>query len=267
MFTTRLISGAVLVALTLLLGILGGPVLAIVNGVIAVIGMFELYRAFGIENERTALIGYLGAAVLYIFLIAGRRDLVLMAVILTFLCMMALYVFRFPKIETAEVLEAFFGFFYAGVLLSYLCQTRMAPDGKYTLWLIYLSAWGCDTSAYCVGKLFGKHHMTPELSPHKTIEGAVGGICGAALFCLIYGLLVRDQLIAFEHPVFSCVLVGAVGALISMIGDLAASAVKRKAGIKDYGHLIPGHGGIMDRFDSIAFTAPVIYWLVVLLQA
>ena len=99
MFTTRLISGAVLVALTLLLGILGGPVLAIVNGVIAVIGMFELYRAFGIENERTALIGYLGAAVLYIFLIAGRRDLVLMAVILTFLCMMALMRLTAAQVE------------------------------------------------------------------------------------------------------------------------------------------------------------------------
>lgn len=266
MFMTRLISGAVLLALTILFGILGGPVLVIVNGVIAVIGMYELYQAFGIENEVTAAVGYIGAAALYVLLIMGHLELTALVVILVFLCMMGAFVIRFPKIETSEVLEGFFGFFYAGVLLSYICQTRLSPDGRWTLWLIYLSAWGCDTAAYCVGKLIGKHPMTPELSPHKTVEGAVGGVCGSALFCLIYGLFVQDNLKMFSHPLFSCVLIGTVGAVISMFGDLAASAVKRKAGIKDYGHLIPGHGGIMDRFDSVAFTAPGIFWLTVLLQ-
>jgi len=140
-------------------------------------------------------------------------------------------------------------------MLSFLFLTRcMQPDGKFIVWLIFLCSWGCDTSAYCVGMLIGKHKMAPVLSPKKSVEGAVGGVIGAAVFAVIYGVLTHG------HP-FEYAVICACGALISMVGDLAASAIKRNKGIKDYGTLIPGHGGILDRFDSMIFTAPVIYYL------
>ena len=118
----------------------------------------------------------------------------------------------------------------------------------------FICSWGCDTCAYCVGMLIGKHKMAPVLSPKKSIEGAVGGVVGAALLGVAYAAVLHNDMIAYA-------IICAVGALISMVGDLAASAIKRNQGIKDYGKLIPGHGGILDRFDSVIFTAPIIYFL------
>ena len=151
-------------------------------------------------------------------------------------------------------MAAFFGVIYVAVMLSFIYLTRSLPDGKFLVWLIFLCSWGCDTCAYCVGMLIGKHKMAPVLSPKKSIEGAVGGVVGAALLGVIYAAATQGKMAEYA-------LICAVGALISMVGDLAASAIKRNQNIKDYGKLIPGHGGILDRFDSVIITAPVIYYL------
>ena len=115
--------------------------------------------------------------------------------------------------------------------------------------------------------LIGKKKIFPELSPKKSLEGLIGGIVGAAVLGLLYGLLFGSDLTEFSNPLIACTVIGGVGAVPAIIGDLAASAVKRNTGIKDYGNLIPGHGGIMDRFDSILFTAPAVYILAVLFGA
>ena len=179
----------------------------------------------------------------------GQKYLTLM-IIASLMLLMALYVFTFPSFKTEEITGAFFGVCYVPVMLSFLYQTRSMHDGAYLVWLIFLSSWGCDTSAYCVGMLLGKHKLAPVLSPKKSIEGAVGGVVGSALLGLAYGAY-------FGHN---------IAAVISQIGDLAASAIKRNHNIKDYGHLIPGHGGILDRFDSMIFTAPAIYFAVTFLR-
>mgnify|MGYP000388160286 CR=1 FL=1 len=127
--------------------------------------------------------------------------------------------------------------------------------------LIFLSSWGSDTCAYCVGMLIGKHKMAPVLSPKKSVEGGVGGVLGAALLGALYALLISGVNQADGHTPLMYAVICAVGALISMVGDLAASAIKRNKEIKDYGKLIPGHGGVLDRFDSVIFTAPFIYFL------
>lgn len=130
------------------------------------------------------------------------------------------------------------------------------------VWLILISASGSDTFAYLTGMLMGKHHFS-ELSPKKTIEGCVGGVIGAALLALVYSFVIPNGILSTVgvniHVLFACI--GAVGSVVSQIGDLAASAVKRNFGIKDYSNLIPGHGGILDRFDSILFVAPVVYYV------
>ena len=228
--------------------------------------MYELYRVFQMEKKIPALVGYLTALGIESVILAGKNDFVILILVLGFLAMMVSYVATYPKFTAEEIAKATFGMVYVALMMSFIFQTRISNDGAYTVWLIFISAWGCDTCAYLVGRAIGKHKMTPVLSPKKSIEGAVGGIIGSALIGALYGTIFKTNLTEFSNPAVFCAIIGACGGFISMFGDLSASAIKRQYQIKDYGNLIPGHGGIMDRFDSIIFTAPLIYILVTLLQ-
>ena len=262
-FLTRLISGIVLLAIIISTGIVGGPVLFGFTFLISLIGYWEFLKVFGLEKKLPGVFGLVFAVLYYgtvylgdAFNMAGPLLLVGFLMVL-----MAIYVFTFPKFRTDEITAPFFGLVYVAVMLSFLYQTRMIPiEGRNTpivYFLIFICSWGCDTCAYAVGILFGKHKMAPVLSPKKSVEGGIGGIVGAALLGASYGLV-------FHLDWQGCVILCAAGAVVSQIGDLAASAIKRNHEIKDYGHLIPGHGGILDRFDSVIFTAPIIYVLTLL---
>ena len=266
MFKTRLLSGIVLVLAALVLIITGGDVLLISTLVISYIGMFELYRIFHIEKAAPGIVGYLAATVYYANLRFGFISDMMMMVLGLLVILMFVYVFTYPKYHTEQLLAAFFGVFYVAVMLSYIYQTRMLALGAYVVWLVFLCSWGCDTCAYCVGVLIGKHKMAPVLSPKKSVEGAVGGVVGAALLTVIYTMIFKNAMGITQAEVWILAGISAVGALISMVGDLTASAIKRNYEIKDYGKLIPGHGGILDRFDSVIFTAPIIYFLAVYLM-
>lgn len=154
-----------------------------------------------------------------------------------------------------------FGILYVPVLLSFLYRSRIMEDGYLLVWLIFIGSWVADTCAWLVGILFGKHKMAPTLSPKKSWEGAIGGVVGATLVGLLYGLLFKDQFGTVSAIMIACAVLSGVSAIISIFGDLTASAFKRNHDIKDYSNLIPGHGGILDRFDSVMFVAPVIYYL------
>ena len=241
MFRTRLISGIILVILAVIVVSTGGALLYGVTAVISLVGMFELYRVMGIEKKSLGLVGYLAGISYYGLLwFDGQKYVTLMAI--------------------AALMLSFFGIFYLAVMLSYLYQVREMADGRYLVWLIFLSSWGCDTCAYCAGMLFGRHKLTPVLSPKKTIEGAVGGIIGAAVLGFIYASIFGHRMDEIGNPQAACAAACAIAAVISQIGDLAASAIKRNHNVKDYGHLIPGHGGVLDRFDSVIFTAPAIFF-------
>ncbi len=266
MFATRLLSGIVLLVLAVLVVGTGGNVLFAVTGIVSLVGLFELYRVMKIEKTPLAAIGY-GAALCYYFLLwMGWEDYVTLMAIGTLMLLMTLYVFTFPRYRTEEVAMVFFGVFYVAVMLSYLYQVRQMSDGRYLVWLIFLSSWGCDTCAYCVGMLIGKHRLAPVLSPKKSIEGAVGGVAGAALLGFLYARVFGGHMMEVGDPTLACAAACAIAAVISQIGDLAASAIKRNHGAKDYGRLIPGHGGILDRFDSMIFTAPAIYFAITFLR-
>ena len=266
MFATRLISGIILVLLAVLFVGQGGLPLFLITAAISLTGLFELYRALGIEKRSAGVVGYLMALSYYgILWFEGERYLTLM-LIASLMILLSLYVFTFPKYRTEEITAAFFGVCYVPVMLSFLYQTRMMSDGVYLVWLIFISSWGCDTCAYCFGMLFGKHKLAPVLSPKKSIEGAVGGVAGAALLGVALGFLFGKHMSEVTNPQAACGAACAIGAMISQIGDLAASAIKRNHEIKDYGHLIPGHGGVMDRFDSMIFTAPAVYFALTFLR-
>lgn len=257
MFKTRLISGIVLVIIALATIISGSWILFFTLLAVSLIGMRELYKVMKVSNEHVTvleLVGYLGAVLYYIAMKADFGNYGTMAIIISMILILFVYVFGYPKYHAEQVMAAFFGVVYVAVMLSFIYLTRSLPDGKFLVWLIFLCSWGCDTCAYCVGMLIGKHKMAPVLSPKKSIEGAVGGVAGAALLGVIYAAATQGKMAEYA-------LICAVGALISMVGDLAASAIKRNQNIKDYGKLIPGHGGILDRFDSVIITAPVIYYL------
>ena len=268
MFKTRLISGIVLVILALATIICSGPVLLVTLIGVSCIGMQELYRAAGVHEGKTnglEIAGYLAIVIYYLAIAYLPVSYHLLAVILGVLVMMSIFVFTYPKYQNKQIMTAFFSMVYVGVMLSYIYQTRVLPGGAFLVWLIFLCSWGCDTCAYCVGVLIGKHKMAPKLSPKKSIEGGIGGLAGAALLGALYALAINKWGGA-SAGVGEYALICFVGGIISMIGDLAASAIKRNHEIKDYGKLIPGHGGILDRFDSVIFTAPVIYYLAVALM-
>lgn len=127
--------------------------------------------------------------------------------------------------------------------------------GQFLVLLPLLAAWGADTCALFAGIAFGKHKLAPVVSPKKTVEGAVGGVIGGAVLVLLAALLM-NALLELDMPLWSAVVLGGVGAVLGEIGDLSFSVIKRQTGIKDYGHIFPGHGGVLDRFDSVLFVAP-----------
>ena len=132
-------------------------------------------------------------------------------------------------------------------------------DYRLFIWIVVIAAFGQDICAYFTGYFLGRHKMSPNLSPKKTIEGAVGGLLGSSLLSMAFGLVFMKNS-GLDNIGLICFVLGLVGGAAGMAGDLTASMFKRKMGIKDYGTLIPGHGGIMDRFDSVIFVAPVIYY-------
>ena len=267
MFKTRLLSGIVLVIIALVTIISGSYLLWGTLFLVSLIGLTELYRAAGVQEKGfslLALTGALGVASYYLLLLFGFEAYSMMDMIFILIVLMAVYVFTYPKYHADQVMAAFFGVVYVSVMLSYIYQTRILPGGIFTVWLVFVCSWGCDTCAYCVGMLIGKHKMAPILSPKKSVEGGIGGIVGAALIGILYALAVNYWGNAGED-VLRYAIIGAAGGAISQIGDLAASAIKRYHNIKDYGKLIPGHGGILDRFDSVIFTAPIIYYLALFL--
>ena len=270
MFKTRLLSGILLVIIALITVITGGNLLFLVLLAVSLIGMTELYKVFGIEKKPPGIIGYLFALLYYGLLyfeplLPGESlNWFMMSFMAFLICQMAVLVFAYPRYNTQQIMAAFFGMFYVAVMLSYIYQIRILPGGIFTVWLVFVCSWGCDTCAYCVGMLIGEHKMAPILSPKKSVEGGIGGILGAALIGVLYGLAINYWGDA-GADVLSYAVIGAAGGAISQIGDLAASAIKRYHNIKDYGKLIPGHGGILDRFDSVIFTAPIIYYLAIML--
>ncbi len=297
MFRTRLLSGIFLVIIALATIMAGNGILAVVLCLISLIAYGELVKACGTHRVKEdfhekqiteghtsfwAVYGGLHAPeyigmfmtilyyiLLYCSLCYGRENgeglvpvypVIMIAVVVTLIGMLFMYVFTFPRYHASQIMSAVFAYLYAPVMLSFIYLIREGFDqGKYLVWFVFLCSWGSDTCAYAVGVLIGKHKMTPKLSPKKSVEGAVGGVAGAALLFVLYTQFVINAYSEAYLPLLLVAGLGAAGALVSMVGDLAASAIKRDHDIKDYGKLIPGHGGIMDRFDSVIIAAPLVF--------
>ena len=264
---TRVLSGIVLAIIMISSSFCGGWYLYLLCAGVSLIGMYELYRVIDIQKSALACMGYLSAIFYYICVLTGYEKYDIFVFVIALMEIMSVYVFTFPKYKIEEVTLTFLGLFYVAVMLSYIYKVRILEDGIYIVWLIFIASWGNDTFAYFTGVLLGKHKMAPVLSPKKSIEGAIGGIAGATILGIIFGYIVNGYMSeTVSHPVFIFAAASFVGAILAIIGDLTASAIKRNHNVKDYGKLIPGHGGILDRYDSVIFTAPAVYWAVFILN-
>lgn len=270
MLKQRVISGIVLVIIGLVTMLLGGKVLGMTLLIISEIGLFELYRVMKMDNTPMACCGYVCTAFYYLYLFLKdskaapgffHEGILVIVIPLTLLCLF-FFVINYPKYSAAQLFATVFGFLYVPVMLSYIFRTREEIRlGEWIVFMIFLASWVSDTCAYFVGRMLGKKKLAPVLSPKKTVEGSLGGIIGSAVLSAVYGLL---MCINVGEPYFIIAIfavIGAAGSAISQIGDLAASGIKRNYEIKDYGNLIPGHGGILDRFDSVIITAPIVFYL------
>lgn len=263
-FWVRVASGIVMSLILIAVFVLGSYVLWAFLMLLSLVGLWELYRALGMKFNFLTIIGYLTVIAHYLFILFGLYDKLFLVYAASMVLILAGFVFTYPKYSLAQMFVSFFGVVYVGVCLSFIYLLRMEESGDFLVWLIVFSSWGCDIFAYLFGNLFGKHQLVPKLSPHKSVEGAIGGVVGAMGLSAIYGAIIRSYLSINLAPL-KFALIALFGSIASQIGDLAASAIKRKVNIKDYSHIIPGHGGILDRFDSMIIVSPIIYIVVTFL--
>ena len=250
MFKTRLISGIVLLAGLITLIIIGGLPLWIASLIVACLGIYELYKVCGIHNDRITWVSYPVTAAYFLFVSRFKNAAaIIMGIVIIIL---TIYVIAFPRIRFSKYKVIPLAVLYPGLLSGALYLTRSSISGLYFASIILITSWGSDTAAYCTGMLIGKTHPFPQLSPKKTIAGCIGGVIGGSLLCAVLALIMKESVIA-------AISIGIVGSVFSEIGDLCASAFKRQYDVKDYGSLIPGHGGIMDRFDSMMFTGAIVF--------
>jgi len=280
---TRVISGFVLIVAMMLLLFIGGPVLLAALFLLSLAGIYELCQTVGremIQPDGTrqkllhpfAYTAMIFALIWYLLLLLAKDQIwsghlgMYFAAILVITCM-TICIFTYPKRKFEDAAMTVFTVLYVPVLFSFIYLLREVKYGEFFVWYIILAAWGSDTMAYFTGMYLGAHRMAPKLSPKKTIEGAVGGVLGAVLICAIFGAIIADAVELDRGVLVKCsLLLGLVGSLGSMAGDLFASSIKRIMKIKDYSNLIPGHGGVLDRFDSILFVAPLMVMLLELFK-
>lgn len=237
-------------------------------GLLCALSAFELMRVFGMhKNLFIAIPTYIFTSLLPVFtyrpyfgINTGKFLLYLMlSVFFYLLYLAAVAVLTRGKLSYASLSKLFTAVVYITVCFTSMSLLRYMSNGNYLYLLIFVGAWTCDTFAYFTGRLFGKHKLAPELSPKKTVEGAIGGVVftvgGFALYGLIIELLPNSNL---DANYLALCLIGLVIAVVAQIGDLFASLIKREHGVKDYSRILPGHGGILDRFDSILAVSPVL---------
>lgn len=263
----RWLSALVGVPLACLILIFGNYyVTSLVVGIIAIISMHEYFSAFKEIANPMRWLGYISC--LFIFLLPiikqeyiGEIIQVLLALIL--LILFTIEVFGKKNRDIKDVAITFLGIAYIIFTLVFVPRIYAMEQGKIFLFMFFFAVWFSDGFAYVIGRHFGKHHFT-SISPKKTIEGSVGGVIGAIIANLIL-VIVCNLCFSMNLSYIYTILISIVLSIIGQIGDLAASSIKRYTNKKDFGNLIPGHGGILDRFDSILLAAPFAYMLFQLL--
>lgn len=233
--------------------------------IVSIITLREYYECFKRTGKAkpTQWVGYLNCILITILQFVDKEKLYATMLIVLAMSMLILFIEQIitgGKKTIVDIMVTIFGIAYVPFLLVFFTLLRdKQPMGLIYIAYIFTSAWGSDTFAYLIGKKFGKHKLTP-ISPKKTVEGAIGGIVGALLFSLVY-TVVMNNFMHLSINYLHIAIITIVLAIIGEIGDLAASGIKRYCGIKDFSDLLPGHGGMLDRIDSLLLITPFAYIL------
>ncbi len=261
--TSGLIGGALVLAL-----IFSGPEWLFHAAVIVAcfLSLHELYMTFKQETKwQIVTLNYLFAAVFMVipYLTAGSypRDLFTFVLVLYLMLLMICSIIWHERIKFYDVSSSLFTLIYAVLFLFHLTFIRSMEHGVILVLFPIIGAWMPDTFAFFTGKFFGKHKLIPSVSPNKTIEGAVGAIFGSVVSMFVYGLIVEWYFRLSVHY-DAVLLLSLLCGVVAQLGDLAASVIKRDYKTKDFGNLIPGHGGILDRIDSLIFVTPLVYYFI-----
>jgi len=232
------------------------------SGVVVLAGglaLFEFYRlCFGNRSHSWLIgIGLTGFAAL--ILGTHRPDIILPTLLATLVCIISVPLLSRSPLEQSlrDGAMTMFGVLYLGLTLGTLSMTRLLPLGEWLIFFLLLVTWASDTGAYLVGTLYGRHRLAPTISPKKTVEGLVGGLIAA----IIAGYAARWWFLP-ELSGLDCLILATLLTIAGLWGDLTESAMKRSVGMKDSGGILPGHGGMLDRLDSLLFAAPVFYYYV-----
>lgn len=249
----RIISGIIGALLLITVLLIGGIVLDFGILLVSIIGIYEYNNAVSkIDGVRVVpVVNYLlavGFFALNVFDAYNNIQFVFFLYIITLLC---LFVFD-GRAKLQDIGITILGGLYVPFLLFHISLL----NGSILIWLVFVISTATDTFAYFIGTKFGKTKLAPQLSPTKTIEGSLAGVVGSLIATMVFAYL-------FDiNDIVMLGILGIITSVLAQIGDLTASKIKRIAGIKDYGNIMPGHGGILDRFDSILFTAPIVYYYV-----
>lgn len=255
----RVISALAAIPILLFFVLSGGYVFNIGIGVITVIAIYEytnVYKSSKINVIWPVIV--LGFIITYTLVFFDQPKYMIMVVYLITLISMATPIFN-QKYTIISSSITVIGYVYIVSFFALLIPIRSHQYGFSLIWLVLIISFFCDTFAYYVGKNLGKHKLCPRVSPKKTIEGSIGGIFGSTIGVILWGYL--NPHINFSW--FTLIILAVIGSIICQIGDLSASLIKRYSNVKDYGNIMPGHGGILDRFDSILFATPVVYYYII----
>jgi len=257
----RVISSIIGIMLLIIVLASGKTFINIGIALIAFAALLELYSAVGLAKYLP--LQTLGLAASFAFTYANSSDSnLLMPVLYVYIILLfLLYMMKSNSLKLSDISKMFFITVYVCFFIGHIVFIRKMPYGQYLICIVFLSAFLTDTFAFLAGKFLGKHKLCPEISPKKTIEGAIGGVIGSAIGVLLYGVILQF-VFHFQVNYILLAFLGVFSSVMAQFGDLAASVIKRQYSVKDYGHIMPGHGGVMDRFDSVIFTAPFIYFFV-----
>ncbi len=268
MLKTRIISAAVGSSLLIAVILLGRTAVGIAIFLVALVSLYEFYHSLKSAGYKPIeYIGYASCLMLLPVVFSGKTadygKLFAAMGLFYFLLTVAVFmhaVFRHDRYTLSDLSLTLFGIMYIPFLLSFFILTRNMEFGSYYMWIIFIGAWATDTFAYFTGISMGRRRFLPQVSSKKTVEGSIGGLVGCIAAMTVYGLFVAGKV--GNIPLYHFAALGALCGIVSQLGDWAASAIKRYAGVKDYGKIMPGHGGLLDRFDSILFIAPTVYFYV-----
>ena len=264
---TRILVAAIGLPLLLLIVLVLPPVgTAILVAAMSILAVYELLIGAGFcKHPRILVYACLAAFAVCLWSWLELSRAIGMITVLLFLC--ALFgemLASHTQLSFLTVCAAVFAGLVIPYLLGALIRLRVMEDGKFYVLLVFVLTMIPDSGAYFAGRAFGKHKLCPVISPHKTVEGAIGGVAATVIFVVLYAL-VMQLAFGFKVNYLLAIVYGILGAGASMLGDLTFSVIKRQAQIKDYGNLLPGHGGILDRFDSTTVVAPLVEVLILLI--